>query len=331
MHSFKALRVYDEGGRVQPRLESVTLAELSAGEVVIHARYSSLNFKDALAVTGQGKILRRFPLVAGIDVAGTVHASDDPAFTVGEEVLVTGCGLGESHDGGYSEYVRVPADWVIRLPDGLSAREAMQLGTAGFTAALAIERLEQSGTHPACGPALVTGAGGGVGGLAIDILSKAGYEVTALTGRPEQAGYLRELGADEILSRQELDLGRRPLEQARWGAALDNLGGEVLTWLTRTMKPGCNIASIGLAAGPELETTVLPFILRGVSLLGINSVEVPRDLRERVWQRLGQELKPRHLDRIASHETSLEDLPEAAEALLARRVSGRYVVKIREA
>lgn len=329
MERFKALRVYNEDGQIQARLGQLTVDELSAGSVLIRASYSSINFKDALAVTGKGKIMRRFPLVAGIDVAGTVAASEDARFSAGDAVLVTGCGLGEEHDGGYSEYVRVPAEWVIKLPPGLSEREAMQLGTAGFTAGLALERLERSGTNPAAGPVLVTGATGGVGSLAVDLLNRAGYSVTALTGKQAQVEYLKSLGADEVLVSDQVDLGKRPLERAQWGAAVDNVGGEVLTWLTRTVKPWCNIASIGLAASHELNTTVMPFILRGVSLIGINSVDTPRDLRERVWQRLSQELKPRHLDKISGHETTLENLPDACRQLLERRVIGRFVVKIR--
>jgi acrylyl-CoA reductase (NADPH) len=331
MEKFKALRVYSEDGQVQARLEQLAVDELSAGTVLIRASYSSINFKDALAVTGKGKIMRRFPLIAGVDVAGTVAASEDSRFSAGDEVLVTGCGLGEEHDGGFSELVRIPAEWVIKLPKGLSQREAMQLGTAGFTAGLALERLERNGTHPASGPVLVTGATGGVGSLAVDMLNKAGYSVTALTGKAEQREYLTSIGADEVLIADELDLGKRPLERAQWGAAVDNVGGEVLTWITRTTRPWCNIAAIGLAASHALNTTVMPFILRGVSLIGINSVDTPRDLRERVWQRLSQELKPRHLEKISRHETTLEKLPDACQQLLERRVSGRFVVKIREA
>jgi acrylyl-CoA reductase (NADPH) len=328
MQHVTALRVHDEAGRIQARLERIDPSELGAGEVLIRAEYSSLNYKDALAVTGKGRILRRLPLVAGIDVAGSVAASDDPAFEPGARVVVTGCGLGEEHDGGFAEYVRVPASWVIRLPASLSTREAMQLGTAGFTAGLAIERMERNGTTPAAGPVVVTGATGGVGSLAVDMLAKAGYQVTAVTGKAAQAEYLRALGAAEVLLAGEIELGQRPLERARWGAAVDSVGGELLTWITRTMKPWGNIGAIGLAGGHELNTTVMPFILRGVSLLGINSVDTPRELRERVWHRLAGELKPRHLDKIARHETTLDGLVDAAEALLNRQVIGRYVVKI---
>lgn len=327
MDRFTALRVYDEGG-IDARLEPTTLDQLGDGNVVIRAAYSSLNYKDALAVTGKGKILRSMPLIAGIDVAGTVVRSDDPRYQEGAEVVVTGCGLGENHDGGFSEIVRVPGDWVIPLPAGLTLREAMCLGTAGFTAGLALERLEHNGANPALGPVAVTGATGGVGSLAVDMLAKAGYSVAAVSGKRDQEAYLRELGADEVLFTDELDLGKRPLEKARWGAAVDNVGGELLTWLTRTIKPNCGIASIGLAASHELHTTVMPFILRGASLLGVNSVEVPRALRERVWQRLADELKPRHLDRIIQGEIGLAEVRDTAEALIARKTAGRYVVKI---
>lgn len=328
MESFQALRVYQTEGGIESRLETTSLDQLGAGEVVIRAAYSSLNYKDALAVTGKGRIMRTLPLIAGIDVSGTVVSSESPDFQPGDPVLVTGCGLGEEHDGGYSELVRVPASWVIPLPKALTLREAMCLGTAGFTAGLALERLERNGTEPGCGPVLVTGATGGVGSLAIDMLSKAGYQVTALTGKRSQVDYLKTLGASEVLLADELDLGKRPLETSHWGAAIDNVGGEVLTYITRSMNPWCNIASIGLAGGHELHTTVMPFILRGVSLIGINSVATPRPLRERVWQRLAEELKPRHLQRVIAGEISLQEVLGKAEDLIARKVTGRYLIAL---
>lgn len=328
MGEFNALRVHNDDGRVEARLERIALDDLSPGNVVIRAAYSCINYKDAMAVTGKGKVARRYPLVPGIDVAGTVLRSDDPRYKAGERVLVIGYGLGEGHDGGYSEQVRVNADWLIRIPEGLSEREAMQIGTAGFTAALALERLERAGTNPASGPVLITGATGGVGSLAIDIFSKAGYSVTALTGKADQADYLKALGADEVLLTDQIELGKRPLESGRWGAAVDSLGGDMLAWILAGTKPWCNVASIGLAAGVQLPTTVMPFIIRGVSLIGIDSPLCPHDIRERVWQRLAQELKPRHLDRIGSQEIGLDSIAEACGELMARKVTGRYIVKL---
>lgn len=328
--NFHAYRVHqdNETGAVQARFESLTLAELSPGEVVIRAAWSGINYKDALAVTGKGKILRRFPLVAGIDVAGVVETSEDARFRPGDEVLVTGCGLGENHDGGYSEIVRVPGDWVIPVPAGLSLREAMAIGTAGFTAALAIERMETNGQTPGLGPIAVTGASGGVGSLAVDMLAGAGYEVHAITGKVDSTAYLEALGAAAVIDRKALEMGGRPLERALWGGAIDSLGGEVLAWLTRTTRGWGNIASIGLAAGHTLNTTVMPFILRGVSLLGINSVEVPRPLREKVWARLAGDLRPRHLEQVASECVDFADMAAVFERLLAVQVTGRLVVKI---
>lgn len=328
MDKFNALRVHNDNGQVEARLEQITPDMLSPGNVVIRAAYSCINYKDAMAVTGKGKVARRYPLVPGIDVAGTVLRSDDPRYKAGERVLVTGYGLGEGHDGGYSEQVRVNADWLIRIPEGLSEREAMQIGTAGFTAALALERLERAGTSPADGPVLITGATGGVGSLAIDIFSKAGYSVTALTGKPDQADYLRALGADEVLHTDQIEPSRRPLESGRWGAAVDSLGGDTLAWILASTKPWCNVASIGLAAGVQLPTTVMPFIIRGVSLIGIDSPLCPHDIRERVWQRLGQELKPRHLERIGGQEIGLDGIADACRKLMAREVTGRYIVKL---
>lgn len=328
MSEFKALRVHQEAEQVAARLDQMHLDDLSAGDVVIQTSYSCINYKDAMAVTGAGRVVRQFPLVPGIDAAGRILHSDDARFKEGEAVLVTGYGLGENHDGGYSERVRVSADWLIRIPEGLSEREAMQIGTAGFTAALALERLERAGTNPSQGPVLVTGATGGVGSLAIDIFSKAGYSVTALTGKTEQVDYLKSLGADEVLLSDELELSKRPLESGRWGAAVDSLGGDVLAWILASTKPWCNVASIGLAAGVQLPTSVMPFIIRGVSLIGIDSPLCPHDIRERVWQRLAQELKPRHLERIGGQEIGLAEVPEACRKLMARKVTGRYIVKI---
>ena len=328
MHSFKAYRIHLEDGRIVARFEQLSLEDLAPGEVVIRVSHSGINYKDALAATGAGKILRRYPLVGGIDLAGVVESSSDARYRPGEAVLVTGCALSETHDGGYAQLARVRGDWVIPLPAGLSAFEAMALGTAGFTAALAIHRMEQNGQSPQGGPIAVTGASGGVGSVAVDMLATRGYRVVAVSGKSSAVPYLRELGAQEVLARQGIDLGSRPLESARFGGAIDNLGGELLTWLTRSVDFWGNIASIGLAAGAQLNTTVMPFILRGVSLLGINSSATPRELRLAVWQRIATDLKPRHLARIVTRTIAFEELPQAFPAYLDGAVTGRTVVRI---
>jgi acrylyl-CoA reductase (NADPH) len=328
MNGFRALRIHQEHGATRAAIEELTLADLAPGEVVIEARYSGVNYKDALAATGRGRILRRTPLVGGIDVAGVIAESHDPRFREGDGVLVTGCGLGEDHDGGFSERVRVPAEWVVPLPEGMSAFTAMAIGTAGFTVALAIERLEQIDQRPDHGPVVVTGATGGVGSFAVDLLHGRGYAVTALTGKPDAEAYLRGLGAHEVLDRHTLVTGGRPLESALWGAAIDNVGGAVLAWLTRTVKPWGAIASIGMAGGVELNTTVMPFILRGVSLLGITAANCPPALRRHLWERLASDLRPTHLDTIVSEIVGLDGLPGVFEDLLSQRHTGRSVVRI---
>ena len=286
------------------------------------------NYKDALAATGKGRILRRYPLNGGIDLAGVVVSSEDPEIAEGAQVLVNGCGLSETVDGGYAEYARVDAASVVPVPGGMSGHEAMQIGTAGYTAALAIHRMEQNGQTPDNGPVVVTGATGGVGSIAIDMLAARGYEAVAVTGKRAEEAYLGEIGAARILLRDEIDFGKRPMEKAQWAGAIDNLGGDALAWLTRTVGYGGNIASIGLAAGIELNTTVMPFILRAVCLLGINSVDTPRDLRLAVWRRIGNDLKPPRLDKIAAHTISFDELPENFGAYIDGKVTGRTVVEI---
>lgn len=329
MKPFTAYRIHQTAdGRVAAAFETLTLDDLTPGEVVIRARYSSINYKDALAATGAGKILRRFPLVGGIDVAGTVVASEDRRFAKGDSVLVTGCGLGEEFDGGYAEYVRVKGEAVIPIPAGLDAFKAMALGTAGFTAALAIHRLEHNGLKPGQGPVVVTGATGGVGSFAVNMLSGRGYEVVAVTGKRAAQDYLKALGAHTILLRDEIDYGRRPLERAQWQGAIDNVGGEMLAWLTRTTNWWGSIASVGLTGSHELHTTVMPFILRGVNLLGVNSMATPRKLRLKIWQRLASDLKPAKLKLIARRTIPFRELPGAFQDYLDGRVTGRTVVKI---
>jgi acrylyl-CoA reductase (NADPH) len=329
MTTFKALRVHQVEKATQARLEQISVDDLSAGEVVIRVAWSGINYKDALAVTGKGRIMKGFPKVAGIDLSGIVESSASPQYKKGDKVLVTGCNIGESLDGGFAEVARVPADAVVALPQGLSLREAMAIGTAGFTAALALRRMLENHQSPAMGPIAVTGPTGGVGSVAIDLFKRAGFSVHAITGKAGAAdAYLKALGADAIVSRQTLEMGGKPLESATWGGAVDNLGGDTLAWLTRTVKPWGNIASIGLAQGFELKTTVMPFILRGVSLLGIHSVECPRPWREELWKRLSTDWKARHFDQIVAREVTLDDLPKVCGEFIAGTVQGRTLVKI---
>lgn len=328
MESFRAFRIDQDNDKIIAGFCELSLDDLTAGEVVIKVSHSTINYKDALAATGAGKILRTYPLVGGIDLAGTVVSSEDERLEPGSEVLVNGCGLSETVDGGYAEYARVKSDSVVPVPVGMTVAQAMQIGTAGYTAALAIQRMEQNSQRPENGPIVVTGASGGVGSIAVDMLDGRGYEVVALTGKAEQMEYLKSIGAHKVLLRDEVDLGKRPMEKAQWGGAIDNLGGDVLTWLTRTVKYGGNIASIGLAASPTLNTTVLPFILRAVCLLGINSVDTPRNLRLQVWARIGGDLRPRHLDVISGRTIEFDQLPDAFQAYIDGTVSGRTVVKI---
>jgi len=329
MSSFRALRIHQDGKATRAQLDSIGLDALSAGDVVIRVQWSGINYKDALAVTGKGRIMRKFPCVAGIDLAGTVESSQSPKHQPGDDVLVTGCNIGELLDGGYAERARVPAEAVIPLPAGMTAKDAMAIGTAGFTAAFALRRMLENHQAPDMGPIAITGPTGGVGSIAIDLFKRAGFTVHAVTGKADtSADYLKALGADAVVSRQGLDMGSKPMEKATWGGAVDNLGGPTLTWLTRTVKPWGNIASIGLAQSPELSTTVLPFILRGVSLLGIHSVECPRAWREDIWARLAGPWRPRHLGRIVTRTVSLEELPAACNDLIAGTVTGRILVKV---
>lgn len=329
MSSFQALRVRQGPSGRFARLESVTLDDLTLGEVVVRVAYSGLNYKDALAVTGKGAIARGYPRTAGIDLSGVVETSTDPAYRPGDRVLATGANLGESLDGGLAERARVPAAALLPLPRGLSLLEAMALGTAGFTAALALRRMLENHQNPELGTVAVTGASGGVGGIALGLLKRTGFGTAAITGKPELAAYLRELGADEVVARDSLATGGKPLETAVWGGAIDNLGGETLSYLTRTVKPWGNIACIGLAQSAALDTTVMPLILRGVSLLGIHSVNVPRPWRLAVWEKLAGEWKPHDMERLIVRAViGLEEVPQACEELIAGRARGRYVVRI---
>jgi NADPH2:quinone reductase len=325
---FDAFRIHREDGRIVARLERLTLADLAAGDVVIRVAWSDINYKDALAATGAGKILRKYPLVGGIDLAGVVESSTDARYKPGDAVLVTGCDLSETHDGGYAQYARVRGDWVIPMPAGLDARSAMALGTAGFTAALAIHRMEQNGQAPASGPIVVTGATGGVGSIAVDMLSERGYEVIAVSGKPQATPYLQSLGAARVLAREDLKYGAQMLESTQFAGAIDNVGGEMLSWLTRSTSYGGNVASVGLAGGAKLETNVMPFILRAVNLLGINSSATPRELRLAIWKRIATDLAPRHLDAIVTREVDLQTLPGAFAPYIDGTVTGRTLVRI---
>jgi acrylyl-CoA reductase (NADPH) len=325
---FRAFRVTNEHGRVAGRVEEVALDDLDAGEIVFRTAYSSVNYKDALAATGRGgKIIRKYPIVAGIDAAGTVVSSAHPSFRPGDAVICTSYDMGVAHDGGYAEYCRVPAAWCVPLPAGLTLFEAMALGTAGYTAGLAMVLLETNGLKPENGPVVVNGATGGVATITIDILANRGYAGTAVTGKAAEADFLRALGAREVVPRPEIEAKPRPLDKSLWAAAFDSVGGAQLAWLTRTMHQHGLIASVGNAGGIELNTTVLPFILRGVRLIGVDSAQTPMPLRRQVWERLAQDLKPRHLPAIAS-TIGLDELPARFDAMLEARHHGRAVVKI---
>ncbi len=326
--TFKAYLIDQEDGKVVSRFVDMDEAQLDAGEVTIAVTHSSINYKDALAATGAGRIIRRFPCIGGVDLAGRVIASSDARFRAGDEVLATSYDIGVAHHGGYAEKARVPADWVVKLPAGLSLHDAMALGTAGFTAALAVVRMEHDGLAPANGPVIVSGATGGVGSTAIGVLAKLGYHVVALTGKDAEADYLKGLGAAEVMSRQSLDLTKiKPLGKETWAGAVDNLGGDVLSWMASTMKTGGTLASVGLAASMNFNTTVAPFILRGVSLLGIDSVSCPMSQRAEVWHRLATDMRLPNLAAM-TREVAFTDLPAAFDDFIHGRAKGRVVVNI---
>lgn len=329
---FQAWRIHRNAGRIEPRFESLSLHDLGPGEVVIRAEYSSLNYKDALALSGRGKILRHFPLIAGIDVAGRVESSTDPRFKPGDRVLVTGSGLGEETDGGFSAFVRVTGEYVIPLPDGLDARSAMQLGTAGFTAALACHRMETNGQRPTAGPIAVTGASGGTGSLAVAYFSRRDYRVIAFSSKPSAHDWLRALGAREVIAPKDSDMGAHPLESARYAGAVDTVGGELLSRLLAVIDWWGNVAAIGNAGGDTFTASAYPFILRGVSLIGINSMGTPRPLRIKIWENLARTLDQSLLDRIAGREIALADIMDSIEPMLAGRAQpGRVLVHIGKA
>ena len=328
MTTFNAFRIHNDDAGHRAGIETIDTGALSPGEILVKVAYSSVNYKDALAGTGKGRILRTYPLNGGIDMAGHVVASTDPAFSEGDAVLCTGSGLSETRDGGYGEYARLDARWTIPLPTGLSLRESMILGTAGFTAALALLRMQDNRQTPALGPIAVTGASGGVGMLAIDIFSRAGYEVHAISGKADHFDFLRSLGARECIDRHQLGFSGKPMDSVRFGGALDNVGGAMLSGLLPLISPYGNVAICGNAGGVAFDSTVMPFIIRGASLLGIASAGTARDIRDRIWQHLARDWKPQHLDRIATREIGLDELPGIFTHMLAGDSFGRTLVRI---
>ncbi|MFN2309535.1 MAG: YhdH/YhfP family quinone oxidoreductase [Gammaproteobacteria bacterium] len=328
MNTFTAYRIHQDATGHHAGPESLALDQLTPGEVTVRVEWSAVNYKDALAVTGRGKILRKSPLVGGIDAAGRVEASTDPRFIAGMPVVVIGGGLGETRDGGYAPWLRVPADAVIPLPDGLTTRQAMIVGTAGFAAALALDRMEHNGQRPDLGPILVTGASGGVGSFATALCTRRGYAVAALTLKPESIEYLQGLGARKVILRHGLEMGRRALETARFGGVIDTLGGDYLGWALRCVAPTGNVAALGMATGGDFSTSVMPFILRGVNLLGINSAEVSRERRTRLWHRLAEDLDARQLDAICAGEVDFAGLRAFCVQMLDGHVHGRTLVRV---
>ena len=326
---FRAFVVNKTGEGFSADIKELTLNDLPPDEILVKVAYSSVNYKDGLASIPEGKIVRNYPFIPGIDLSGIVVESSDFRFKPGDEVIATSYELGVSHYGGFSEYARIKADWIVPLPAGLTLKEAMALGTAGFTAALAVHHLEKNGVKPESGPVLITGATGGVGSIAISILSKLGYTVTASTGKESEHAYLKSLGASDIISRQETSAeSNRPLEKERWAGSIDAVGGSTLAYLLRTTKYSGSIAACGNTGGASFSTTVFPLILRAVSLFGIDSVNCPMDLRRQIWQRLATDYKPTSLLDSIGHESPLEELPQALAAILQGGVRGRTIIRI---
>ncbi|WP_322819540.1 oxidoreductase [Tepidiforma sp.] len=327
--SYRALVVDRQNDTFTVTVRDLPESDLPPGDVTIRVHWSSINYKDGLALSPTGRIIRTFPMVPGVDLAGVVLESKDNRFARGQEVIVTGYDVGVSHPGGFAELARVPADWVMPLPSGLTLKEAMAIGTAGFTAALSLEALEHNGLRPQNGTVIVTGATGGVGSTAVAMLAQAGYTVAASTGKTSEHAYLRQLGATEILSREEVSAeSTRPLESERWAGAVDPVGGPTTAYLIRTMKYGASIALSGLTGGNTIATTVYPFILRNVNLLGIDSVYTPMERRTKTWQRLATDLKPRGLLDSIAVETDLEGVPTVCADILQGKVRGRTLVRL---
>lgn len=326
--SFKAL-VVNKDDNFTVKVSDLTLADLPDGDVLVKVVYSSINYKDSLATIPNGNIVKNYPFVPGIDLAGVVVSSSNPRFKEGDEVIATSYEIGVSHFGGYSEYARIPAEWIVPLPKGLTLKEAMIIGTAGFTAALSVLRLEENNVSPEKGKVLVTGATGGVGSFAVSILSTLGYQVEASTGKESEQEYLIKLGAASIVSRDEVFNGEiRALGKQKWAAAVDSVGGEPLASLLSQIQYGGSVAASGLTAGTKLPTTVFPFILRGVNLLGIDSVYCPMDTRLKVWERLATDFKPADLNEFIQQEVTLQQLPEVLPILLKGQARGRMIVKL---
>jgi len=327
--TYRALVVDKQGDAFSVAVRELSEADLPPGDVTIRVHWSSINYKDGLALSPTGRVIRTYPMVPGVDLAGVVLQSSDSRFAPGQEVVVTGYDVGVRHPGGFAELARVPGDWVMPLPPGLTLKEAMAIGTAGFTAALSLEALEHNGLRPENGTVIVTGATGGVGSTAVAMLAQAGYTVAASTGKASEHAYLRELGASEILSREEVSAeSSRPLESERWAGAVDPVGGATTAYLIRTMKYGASIALSGLTGGNTFTTTVYPFILRNVNLLGIDSVYTPMDRRRRTWQRLATDLKPRGLLDSIAVETDLDGVPAVCADILQGKVRGRTLVRL---
>lgn len=328
--SFKAFVVNKTSDGFTTSLQDLVQSDLPAGEVLVQVAYSSVNYKDGLASIPDGKVVRNYPFVPGIDISGTVVESSDSRFKAGDEIIATSYDIGVSHYGGYSEYARLKADWLVPLPQGLTLKEAMALGTAGFTAALSAHQLQKNGLTPTNGPVLITGATGGVGSIAISILKKLGYTIAASTGKTEEHDYLKSLGVSDILGREETSAeSTRPMEKERWAGSVDSVGGSTLAYLLRSTKYGGSVAACGNTGGVNVTTTVFPFILRSVNLLGIDSVNCPMELRRHLWQQLASDYKPDALLDSIGKETSLEELPHVLATILKGGIRGRTIVRIK--
>ena len=327
-NQFKCFRIDQEDDKIVSGLQSISMDDINPGEITLKTEYSSINYKDALAATGKGKILRSFPLIGGVDVAGEVVESDDPRFDPGDKVIAACSGLSETNDGGYSEYARINSEAAIELPKQMDTRTAMAIGTAGFAAGLAIFKMKLNKQTPEMGPIVVTGATGGVGSIAIDMLSSSGFETTAITRKKTHDEYLKTIGTTNIVCLEEMELGERPLEKAQFGGGIDNVGGDLLSWVLRSIVPEGNVASIGLAADFKPPTNVMPFILRGVNLLGVNSTTLPNAVKQEVWDDIANNMSPQKIDQIVTKEVTLEELPDQFQAFIEGSIVGRVLVKV---
>ena len=327
-NQFKCFRIDQEEEKIVSGLQSISMDDINPGEVTLKTEYSSINYKDALAATGKGKILRTFPLIGGVDVAGEVVESDDPRFSPGDKVIAACSGLSETNDGGYTEYARISSEAAIELPKQIDTRTAMAIGTAGFAAGLAIFKMKLNKQTPEMGPIVVTGATGGVGSIAIDMLSSSGFETTAITRKKTHDEYLEAIGTTNIVCLEEMEVGERPLEKAQFGGGIDNVGGDLLSWVLRSTAPEGNVASIGLAADFKLPTNVMPFILRGVNLLGVNSTTLPNAIKQEVWDDIASNMSPQKIDQIVTKEVTLEELPDQFQAFIEGSIVGRVLVKV---